>query len=94
MKKMIIGICGLMAVVVAGCSEADKVFDCQSVCDRYKTCISDSYDVGACRNRCKEKADADKDFERKADVCEACIKDRSCTSATFNCATECSSIVP
>ncbi|MDX2023686.1 MAG: hypothetical protein SF187_25840 [Deltaproteobacteria bacterium] len=94
MKRMILGLCGLLGVAVAGCDEADKIFDCQSVCDRYKSCFNNSYDVGACRDRCKSKADADKDFEKKADACESCIDDRSCTSATFNCATECASIVP
>lgn len=94
MKRMILGLCGLLGVAVAGCDEADKTFDCQSVCDRYKTCFNSSYDVGACRDRCKSKADADKDFEKKADACESCIDDKSCTSATFSCATECASIVP
>ncbi len=82
------------AVGAAGCDEADKLFDCQSVCSRYQSCFNSSYDVGACRNRCKDAADADKDFERKADACEACIDDRSCSSATFNCASQCVGIVP
>lgn len=94
MTRMILGLCGLVGVAVMGCSEADKVFDCQSVCSRYQECHDKSYDVGACRDRCKAKADADKDFEKKADLCETCIGGKSCTSATFSCLTECASIVP
>jgi hypothetical protein len=76
------------------CGEADKIFDCQSVCSRYQTCFSSGYDVDGCRSRCKNNADADMSFQRKADDCEACIDDRSCSSATFNCAARCAGIVP
>jgi hypothetical protein len=86
-----LAVTGLM---VTNCGEADRLFDCQSVCSRYETCFDSSYDVSSCRNRCADKAEADKEFERKADACEACIDDRSCSDATFKCATQCASIVP
>src|SRR3954464_2572809 len=73
---------GSFALGFASCGEADKIFDCQSVCNRYKTCFDNSYDVGACRGRCKDKADADKAFQDKADACENCIDDKSCSEAT------------
>jgi hypothetical protein len=76
------------------CGEADKIYDCQSVCNRYKSCFSSTYDVDGCRSRCKNNADTDMDYQRKADDCEACIDDRSCQSATFSCATRCVGIVP
>jgi hypothetical protein len=76
------------------CGEADKLFDCQSVCSRYKTCFDGNYDVEGCRSRCKNNADRDTDYQRKADDCEACIDDRSCSSATFGCAGRCVGIVP
>lgn len=76
------------------CSEADKIFDCQTVCSRYQSCFDSKYDVSACRNRCKSKADADKEYQRKADACEACIDERSCTEATFKCAAPCAGIIP
>lgn len=88
---------GLGLGVLAGgasCDKADEIFDCQSVCSKYKECIQSDYDVGGCRSRCSEKSEKDTDFRRKADVCEACISNRSCTGATFNCATECAGIVP
>ena len=76
------------------CGEADKLFDCQSVCSRYRSCFDSRYDVDGCRSRCKDSADRNMDFERKADDCEACIDDRSCTSATFSCLLPCAGVVP
>ncbi len=76
------------------CDQADKIFDCQSVCNRYRSCFDDKYDVAACRSRCKDSADRDVDFQRKADDCHACIDDRSCASATFNCLLPCAGVVP
>jgi hypothetical protein len=77
-----------------GCSEADAAFDCYQVCNKYKTCFNSSYDVKACTDRCREAASKDNHYKDKADICETCIDDRSCVSATFSCATECGGIVP
>jgi hypothetical protein len=85
---------GLLAGVVSSCGTADEAFDCQAVCSKYQECFNNSYDVGACRSRCRDKAAADTDYKRKADTCHACIGERSCTSATFACASDCGSIVP
>lgn len=93
MNRLVLGLCALLAGGVMSCGEADKLFDCQSVCDKYKTCFDKDYNVGMCRSQCKAKADADKEYQKKADVCEACIDDRSCASATFSCATQCAGIV-
>lgn len=78
----------------AGCGTIDEAFDCQAVCDKYKDCLDNSYDVGACRTRCRDKAAADSEYKRKADTCHACISDRSCKDSTIKCITECASIVP
>jgi hypothetical protein len=85
---------GLGVAGGVSCGAAEELFDCQSVCSRYQTCFDKNYDVGACRSRCKENSDKDQDFKRKADSCQACIDDRSCSSATFNCATSCVGVVP
>jgi hypothetical protein len=77
-----------------GCSEAKAAFDCQEVCSRYQSCFDSNYDVSACRNRCRDNAKNDSSFESKASTCAACIDDKSCTSAAFNCATDCAGIVP
>jgi hypothetical protein len=81
-------------IALSSCGEADKIFDCESVCSRYKSCFDGTYDVGTCRSRCKAKADADTSFQQKADACNACIDDKSCSEATFKCATQCAGVVP
>jgi hypothetical protein len=83
-----------VGVFTPSCGEADKLFDCQTVCSRYKDCFDNKYDVDGCRSRCKDNADKNTDYKRKADECDACIADRSCGGATFNCATTCGGIVP
>jgi len=90
-----------MAAIVAtattlanGCGTADEIFDCQSVCQRYQDCYASDYDVDMCRQRCRSASENDPSVRQDADKCEACIGDKSCISATFNCADSCSSIVP
>lgn len=77
-----------------GCDTAKAAFDCQSVCSRYQSCFDSSYDVSACRSRCRDKAANDSTWQDKASACASCIDDKSCTSATFSCTTECVGIVP
>lgn len=78
----------------AACDEADRVTDCQDICSRYSDCYDSAYDVSACRDRCDDAASDSETFDQKVDTCENCLDDRSCTSATFGCATECGGIVP
>jgi hypothetical protein len=100
MKKTIIRYGLLVPLFVASfavgfsCGEADKFFDCESVCSRYKNCFDSTYDVGTCRSRCKDKADKDTSFQQKADACNSCIDDKSCSEATFKCASACAGVVP
>jgi len=77
-----------------GCGTADEVFDCQSVCSRYRDCYDSGYDVDGCRSRCRTASENNPSIRQDADQCESCIGDKSCLSATFNCAGSCSSIVP
>ena len=76
------------------CSAIDNAFDCNTICNRYKSCFNSKYDVAACAGRCRADSQADRDYQRKADTCTACIDDQSCAAATFNCAASCGSIVP
>jgi hypothetical protein len=78
----------------ADCSSVDSVFDCQAVCTKYKDCYNSSYDVGACRDRCRASSANDSTVRAKADQCESCISNMSCAGATFNCGTTCGAIVP
>lgn len=82
---------GSAAIAVSGCDEADQAVDCSQICNRYQECFDEDYDVSACIDRCRPMLDED---PHGADDCEACIDDRSCTGAVFNCASDCAGIVP
>lgn len=86
------GFVGLFAGV--SCDDAETFFDCQAVCDRYRECFDSNYDVGACRSRCRDRAEQNENVRQAADACENCIDDMSCTSATFNRGASCVNIVP
>lgn len=93
MKRLLV----LGWLVVGSCAvvqKVDNVIDCQGICDRYRSCFDSDYDVAACASRCRSHSSDDSDFRRKADVCNACISERSCTAATFKCAADCVSVVP
>jgi hypothetical protein len=91
MKKLLT-LLGL--VTMFGCSSIDNVIDCHKICDRYQSCFDKSYDTDACADRCHDQSSQDPNYQDKANQCEACIDDKSCASATFNCASECAGIVP
>ena len=80
--------------VGASCDEIDAAFDCQQVCERYQDCFDSSYDVGACRSRCRTRSDQDSSTRQAADACENCMDDMSCASTVFSCSDDCVSIVP
>lgn len=84
-------------MVLASCALAqkvDNVIDCDGICQKYHDCFDAAYDVSACALRCRDKSADDKEFRRKADICNACIGERSCVGATFSCVTDCASVVP
>ena len=84
----------VVALLLAGCGAVESAYNCDTICNRYKDCFNSDYDTGVCAQRCRDAAADDSDYQRKANQCEACIDDRSCTSATFNCTLECGTIVP
>lgn len=88
---------GLLAasafLLIPACNQADNAVDCNGICERYQSCFDANYDSGACQDRCRDDADTE-GYATKADECSACITDKSCTSATFECATKCGGIVP
>lgn len=80
-----------------GCSAADSIdnsSDCTHICDRYRECFNQTYDVAACHSRCQARGTSNADDRRVIDTCSACINGLSCTGAAFNCGTQCSSVVP
>jgi hypothetical protein len=80
------------AVTAPGCSDVENAYNCDQICDRYRDCFDTSYDASECQSRCETKAE-DAAFADKAESCEACIDDRSC-SGSFACVDECIGIVP
>lgn len=91
-----ITIASLLAFAVLaffGCKTADNAVDCQGICNRYQECFDEKYDVSDCTERCLDDA-SNEGYDTQADECVRCIDDKSCTSATFTCATQCGGIVP
>jgi hypothetical protein len=92
MKKLFAALS--MFAGLAGCNPIDAAIDCHAICVRYQSCFDMNYDLAACESRCRSNSTTDADYRHKADQCSACINDRSCASSTFNCAAECSTVVP
>ena len=87
----------LAPVALLGCGTVDDIsnsIDCHQVCQRYRDCFKSDYDVDGCTDKCENSAANDSERERKLKMCDTCIDDRSCTSATFGCADDCLGIVP
>ncbi|MFZ5444771.1 MAG: hypothetical protein ACOZQL_32565 [Myxococcota bacterium] len=95
MPKLFVAL--LSSWLLTGCAVVQKVdtaLDCKGICERYQSCFDSSYDTAACAARCRASASEQPDFRRKADMCMACISERSCVQATFACVSECVSVVP
>jgi hypothetical protein len=86
------------ALAIGACSstvdEVTNSIDCHGVCKRYADCFNADYDVDGCTDKCENNADASDERQRKLNMCDTCIDDRSCKAATFNCADDCVGIVP
>ncbi len=94
-KYLTLLIAGLaLGGAVVSCDTVDEAFDCHAVCSRYHDCYDQNYDVGKCQDVCRAKAAHDDSIKQAADTCESCIGDKSCLSATFECGSSCSNIVP
>jgi hypothetical protein len=95
MKKLLAAsILSLLAFTSVGCDKADQIIDCNKICNKYKDCLNSDYDVGACVDRCEDKADKDDDAADQADSCESCIDDKSCAGSVFQCGAQCAAFVP
>jgi hypothetical protein len=99
MRSLILTLVGSVGLLVgaaltpAGCGDVDAAFDCQAACSKYRDCYDKDFDVGHCRDNCRNAAKNDADIKNKADQCEACIDGMSCAGATFSCATTCGPIL-
>ncbi len=83
-----------LAITQPGCDAVERIYNCSAICEKYEDCVDAEYDVSACKDRCTDAAADSEAYEDKADACQACVDDRSCTGAIFNCGTECAGIVP
>jgi hypothetical protein len=88
---------GLLLTCLApmiACNDADAAVDCGSICDRYRECFAEDYDVEECAENCTENADDSEEYRNTADSCHACIDDHSCVAGGFSCLTDCIGVVP
>jgi len=83
----------LLGNLALGCADAKNVVSCAEVCNKYKSCINSDYDVASCTTQCEDKANDSASRQDQLDSCNSCIEDRSCSSAVFNCTTECASVI-
>jgi hypothetical protein len=64
--------------LMPGCSEAEKIIDCQQICQNKQDCVNNDYNVSACRQDCERRTDTDESFRDAAHVCEACLDNKAC----------------
>lgn len=84
---------GALVAVASASSACAAAADCSAICNRYQSCFDDGYDVPACEQRCRDSSD-EAAFRARANECEACMNERDCINSAFNCASECSEVVP
>lgn len=95
MKKILtMGLFALASSLFFGCDRVEDTVDCAGICDRYKSCFDENYDVAACTQRCMEEADKSAAYSDRVQSCADCIDDKACAAATFECGTQCAGIVP
>jgi hypothetical protein len=85
----LVGFAGLLAVVLGlgACDKLDEAFDCQKICVEFKRCYDDLLDVDVCEDRCFNAIDADSSLDQDADICAACIDNRTCAEVDADCGT-------
>ena len=83
----------LLGNFALACSDAENAVSCAQVCDKYKDCINSDYDVASCTTAGEDDANDSAERQKQLDSCNSCIEDRSCTSAVFNCTTECATVI-
>jgi hypothetical protein len=97
MRKVAMALVGIaLALGLMSCSTADKIenkITCSDVCNRYRDCFNANYDTAACSDKCEAEANTNQDKDRRLELCNTCIDDQSCTSAVYDCATDCAGII-
>ena len=83
----------LLGNLAIGCEDAENLISCADVCEKYKSCLDEDYDVTSCTTSCEDTANDNADRQKQLDDCHACIEDRSCGGAVFSCTTECATVI-
>jgi hypothetical protein len=82
--------------VTAACDVTESISNsitCGDVCERYRDCFDENYDVDGCVDECESEASANEDQEARLEACDECIDDESCASAVFECTTQCAGVI-
>jgi hypothetical protein len=83
---------GLAGGAISAC-HSDAV-DCSSVCNRYRDCVDQGYDVGACESKCTSNAGKNRDFDDRLTHCQSCTEGRTCSETVASCIPACVGVVP
>jgi hypothetical protein len=70
----------------------DRASDCRNICNSYKECIAEDYNVDSCADDCNDMV-SEEDTDQ-IDDCQDCLKGNSCVESVFQCTTECAGIIP
>jgi hypothetical protein len=82
----------LLLLSATACTSFGQGSDCHDICDRFRDCVSVSYSVERCQQRCD---DADSQWRARAiRECSICIDQDSCYETGYNCGNECAWIIP
>ena len=82
---------------VGGCNDNDDAVvtttaDCSTVCNRYRTCFNQSFDVTTCTNRCQTALTNRTIVSTDIDDCRNCMGANACTPA-YSCADACDLVI-
>lgn len=85
-RKLILVVTALLMPLACGDTgnevqdEIEGTADCQQICSRYDTCVS-NVDESECIDLCEDAADDSEASENAAETCEDCLDDKTCEEA-------------
>jgi len=100
LKKVAVMISGavlagvLSFVGAGGCEETQNAFNCSDLCNRYRDCFNQGYDVGQCEDRCRNVANSSSANHDQANNCQNCLNQNSCLGAAALSCPSCSGYLP
>ena len=86
---------GVLSFVGAGgCEQTQNAFNCSDLCNRYRDCFNQAYDVTSCEDRCRNVADSSSVNHDMANSCQNCLNGSSCAATAALSCPSCGSYVP